>query len=75
MTDPAKGERLAVLHTLGEEEIPAVLERLAGAGLPNLFLPRRDQFVKVDDLPLLGSGKLDLRAVRRIAEESLAGNE
>ena len=36
-------------------------------GLPNLFIPRRDHFVKVDALPMLGTGKLDLRALKRIA--------
>ena len=32
--------------------------------VPPLFVPRRDQFVHVDALPLLGTGKLDLAAVR-----------
>jgi acyl-[acyl-carrier-protein]-phospholipid O-acyltransferase/long-chain-fatty-acid--[acyl-carrier-protein] ligase len=67
--DPKKGERLAVLHTLAEQQIPAIVERLAGTGLPNLFIPRADQFIRVDALPFLGSGKLDLRAVKRIALE------
>jgi acyl-[acyl-carrier-protein]-phospholipid O-acyltransferase/long-chain-fatty-acid--[acyl-carrier-protein] ligase len=44
-------------------------------GLPNLFLPRRDHFVKVDALPLLGTGKLDLRALKRTAEASLCNSE
>ncbi len=70
--DERKGERLAVLHTLDEDKLPAILERLAGSGLPNLFIPRRDQFVRVESLPVLGTGKLDLRAVKRIAAERLA---
>ena len=69
--DERKGERLAVLHTLDEAAIPGILEQVATQGLPNLFLPRRDHFVKVDTLPLLGSGKLDLRQVKRIALERL----
>jgi len=71
VSDERKGERLAVLHTLDEGEIPALLEKLAASDLPNLFLPRANQFVRVEELPVLGSGKLDLRAVRRIAEEAL----
>jgi acyl-[acyl-carrier-protein]-phospholipid O-acyltransferase/long-chain-fatty-acid--[acyl-carrier-protein] ligase len=39
-------------------------------GLPNLFQPKKDGFVKVEKLPVLGTGKLDLRAVKRIAAES-----
>jgi acyl-[acyl-carrier-protein]-phospholipid O-acyltransferase/long-chain-fatty-acid--[acyl-carrier-protein] ligase len=70
--DDRKGERLAVLHTLDEAAVPGILETVAAAGLPNLFLPRRDHFLKVDALPVLGTGKLDLRAVKRIAAERLA---
>jgi len=69
--DQRKGERLAVLHTLDEAALPPIVEKLAAAGLPNLFIPRLDSFVKVDRLPLLGSGKLDLRAIRQIAVERL----
>jgi acyl-[acyl-carrier-protein]-phospholipid O-acyltransferase/long-chain-fatty-acid--[acyl-carrier-protein] ligase len=43
--------------------------------LPNLFIPGRNQFVKVEALPVLGTGKLDLRSVKRIAMERLASRE
>jgi acyl-[acyl-carrier-protein]-phospholipid O-acyltransferase/long-chain-fatty-acid--[acyl-carrier-protein] ligase len=69
--DERKGERLAVLHTLEESRLPEILARLSTQGLPNLFLPRRDQFVRVEKLPVLGTGKLDLREVKRIALERL----
>jgi acyl-[acyl-carrier-protein]-phospholipid O-acyltransferase/long-chain-fatty-acid--[acyl-carrier-protein] ligase len=72
--DERKGERLAVLHTLEETAIPSILDQVAAQGLPNLFLPRRDHFVRVDTLPLLGSGKLDLRQVKRIAVERLGSS-
>jgi acyl-[acyl-carrier-protein]-phospholipid O-acyltransferase/long-chain-fatty-acid--[acyl-carrier-protein] ligase len=49
-----------------------VLRALPAMGLPNLFVPRRQDFVQVAALPLLGTGKLDLRAVKRLAEEALA---
>jgi acyl-[acyl-carrier-protein]-phospholipid O-acyltransferase/long-chain-fatty-acid--[acyl-carrier-protein] ligase len=52
---------------LDEAKLPGILEKLATSGLPNLFIPRRDQFVKVPAIPLLGTGKLDLREVKRIA--------
>ena len=72
--DEKKGERLAVLHTLNEETIPEILGKLAQSGLPNLFIPRPGSFVKVDQLPMLGTGKLDLRAIRRIAQDRLTGS-
>lgn len=73
LPDEKKGERLAVLHTWDEGRIPEILEKVAAQGLPNLFIPARSHFVKVATLPLLGTGKLDLRGVKRIAMERLSG--
>ncbi|MBH0192475.1 MAG: AMP-binding protein, partial [Nitrospira sp.] len=70
--DEKKGERLAVLHTLDESRIPAILDKVSASGLPNLFIPSKHQFVKVEALPVLGTGKLDLRGIKRIAMERLA---
>ncbi|MDH3769898.1 MAG: AMP-binding protein, partial [Nitrospirota bacterium] len=67
--DERKGEQLVVLHVLEESLIPELLDKVAASGLPNLFIPKRDNFIKVDQLPVLGSGKLDLRALKRIALE------
>ncbi|HXQ26764.1 MAG TPA: acyl-[ACP]--phospholipid O-acyltransferase [Candidatus Acidoferrales bacterium] len=74
--DPKKGERLVVLHLLAPEELKAVIERLSQADLPNLWTPRPNQFFFVEELPHLGTGKLDLRRIREIAIEfSIAENE
>jgi acyl-[acyl-carrier-protein]-phospholipid O-acyltransferase/long-chain-fatty-acid--[acyl-carrier-protein] ligase len=70
--DERKGEQLAVLHILDTARIPDVLEKLATNGLPNLFIPPRGNFIKVDALPVLGTGKMDLRSLKRIAMERLA---
>ncbi|MCA8973661.1 MAG: AMP-binding protein, partial [Planctomycetes bacterium] len=68
--DARKGERLMVLTTLAADEVAEVIERLGRRGLPPLFVPRADQFVAVEALPLLGTGKLDLRAVRDLCLEA-----
>lgn len=73
LPDEKKGERLAVVHTTSPARVPELLAKLAAAGLPNLFLPRADQFVPVAALPMLGTGKLDLRGVKRLAEAALGG--
>ena len=73
--DEKKGERLAVLHTLDEVRIPEILSQLAASGLPNLFIPSRSNFVKVEALPMLGTGKMDLRGLKRIAMERLGRRE
>jgi acyl-[acyl-carrier-protein]-phospholipid O-acyltransferase / long-chain-fatty-acid--[acyl-carrier-protein] ligase len=66
--DEKKGERLAVVHTLSEDTLKNVLEKLSKSDLPALWKPRPDQFVFVDKLPYLGTGKLDLRRLREIAQ-------
>ena len=65
--DGKKGERLVVLHTLPPDELKATLEKLGESGLPNLWMPRPNQFFHVDELPHLGTGKLDLRRVHETA--------
>jgi acyl-[acyl-carrier-protein]-phospholipid O-acyltransferase/long-chain-fatty-acid--[acyl-carrier-protein] ligase len=70
--DERKGEQLAVLHTLDESQIPGIVSKLAANGLPNLYIPPRPNFIKVDALPMLGTGKMDLRSLKRIALERLA---
>ncbi len=67
--DEKKGERLVVLHTAGEGMLDEVLEKLSDADMPNLWKPNRGQFVVIDALPLLGTGKLDLKGLQRIAAE------
>lgn len=62
--DERKGERLVVLHTLSDAQLAAVLAKLADSDLPPLWKPRKDQFFRVDALPYLGTGKLDLRALK-----------
>jgi acyl-[acyl-carrier-protein]-phospholipid O-acyltransferase/long-chain-fatty-acid--[acyl-carrier-protein] ligase len=65
--DEKKGERLVVLHKLADDKLPPRLEKLAQCDLPNLWKPRADQFFRVENFPLLGTGKLDLRRVKEIA--------
>ena len=71
VSNEQKGEQLAVLHILDNEAIPEILEKVSTGGLPNLFIPRRDHFIKVDAIPVLGTGKLDLRALKQVALERL----
>jgi acyl-[acyl-carrier-protein]-phospholipid O-acyltransferase/long-chain-fatty-acid--[acyl-carrier-protein] ligase len=68
--DEKKGERLIVMHTLSDDQLAACVDGLAKSDLPPLWKPHRDQFVKVELLPYLGSGKLDLKRLRDLAQES-----
>ena len=67
--DIKKGERLIVLHRPLKKSVREITDRLQAAGLPNLFIPSSDGFILVESIPMLGTGKLDLRAVKLMAEE------
>ena len=67
--DPKKGERLVVLHLRLDKGPQELCEALAAAGLPNLFIPSPEEFHEIATLPVLGTGKMDLRELKRIAIE------
>jgi acyl-[acyl-carrier-protein]-phospholipid O-acyltransferase/long-chain-fatty-acid--[acyl-carrier-protein] ligase len=73
LPDAKKGERLVVLHTLPEAQMPLLLSKLPQLGLPNLWLPRPNLFYHVDSLPRLASGKMDLRKIRDLARTLAEG--
>jgi acyl-[acyl-carrier-protein]-phospholipid O-acyltransferase/long-chain-fatty-acid--[acyl-carrier-protein] ligase len=70
--DPKKGERLIVLHKLIDRSPAQLCRELADHGLPNLWIPGTDSFFQIDEIPVLGSGKLDLKALKAIALEKAA---
>jgi acyl-[acyl-carrier-protein]-phospholipid O-acyltransferase/long-chain-fatty-acid--[acyl-carrier-protein] ligase len=45
------------------------LGKLGKSDLPALWRPRKDQFLRIETLPYLGTGKLDLRKARALALE------
>jgi len=65
--DEKKGERLVVLHRLAAGALQTCLEKFAACELPNLWKPKADAFCYVENFPLLGTGKLDLRTVKELA--------
>lgn len=67
--DERRGERVVVVHVplqMSPDEICAQLSKL---GLPNLWIPATDDFIEVTAIPVLGSGKTDLKGVSDLARE------
>ncbi|MDB2687015.1 AMP-binding protein [Mariniblastus sp.] len=64
-----KGERLVVLYTVKDATAEGMQKALKDEGLPNIFIPSADSFFLVDHLPILGTGKLDLRGIKDKALE------
>jgi len=67
LPDEKKGERIVVITTLSAEKLAPVLEKFAQCDLPALWKPRANQFFHVDAIPILGTGKIDLRGVKSLA--------
>lgn len=68
--DLTRGERLIVLYTNEFYVDPLkAITLLRQANLPNLWIPKIKDFYKIDSIPVLGSGKLDLFAVKNMANK------
>ncbi len=73
--DPKKGERLVVLHTGLAQRPEEICRRLVEAGLPRLWVPSPESFFRIDALPVLGAGKLDLRQLGAIARQKAGASQ
>jgi acyl-[acyl-carrier-protein]-phospholipid O-acyltransferase/long-chain-fatty-acid--[acyl-carrier-protein] ligase len=67
--DAQKGERLVVLYTKLGQSPEEICRKLAAQGLPALWIPAADSFRRVDAIPVLGTGKLDLKRLQEVALE------
>jgi acyl-[acyl-carrier-protein]-phospholipid O-acyltransferase/long-chain-fatty-acid--[acyl-carrier-protein] ligase len=67
VSDAAKGEALVLLSSI-DVDLPKLRAVLAETGVPNLWIPRVMR--RVDAIPLLASGKLDLAGCKRLAEQT-----
>lgn len=65
--DPKKGERLIVLHRALSKPVRQIIDELAATGLPTLWIPGSDGFIEVPEIPILGTGKLDLKGIKQAA--------
>lgn len=65
--DEKKGEQLVVLFTAEAGDAHDLYHILKNSDLPNLWKPRKDNFFKIDAIPTLGSGKINLKYLRELA--------
>ncbi|MCK4564965.1 MAG: AMP-binding protein, partial [Verrucomicrobia bacterium] len=64
-----KGEQLVVLYTEEAGEVGELHDFIKQSTLPNLWHPRKDNYFQIDEMPALGSGKLDMKQLKTIAAE------
>ncbi len=68
--DRRKGEKVVVLCK-GDVDTGLLWSRLNQSSLPKLWVPKKECFYNVENIPLLGSGKLDLKKIKALAQECL----
>jgi acyl-[acyl-carrier-protein]-phospholipid O-acyltransferase/long-chain-fatty-acid--[acyl-carrier-protein] ligase len=71
--EDGRGESLWVFYQRGTLVPAHVVAGLARTGLAPPWLPRADQFVPVDEIPLLPTGTVDYRELSRALSERHAG--
>ena len=69
LPDEKKGESIALLSTIAgealEQEAIDLRYRLLDQGIPSLWCPK--QIIPVEQIPILASGKLDIKACENLA--------
>lgn len=64
--DVMKGERLLVLYAKLNLDPHKIIGFLLRRGLSNLWVPKIKDFIKIDEIPLLGTGKMDISKLNEI---------
>ncbi len=72
--DPKRGERLIVVHTAWPIPPAEACKKLNAASIPRLWIPAAEDFIEVEAIPMLPTGKLDLRKLKEIAVDREAKN-
>jgi acyl-[acyl-carrier-protein]-phospholipid O-acyltransferase/long-chain-fatty-acid--[acyl-carrier-protein] ligase len=70
VSDPNKGEAIILLSVI-EIDGADLRERLRQAGVPNLWIPRK--ICRLEAIPVLASGKLDLAKCKEVADRFAVG--
>ena len=64
---PTKGEQLIVLHSPDAPDHEKLHEIVTNSNIPNLWKPLRKNYIRIDSIPTLAAGKVDVRKLREIA--------
>jgi len=70
--DSSRGERVVVLYVKATVDplagsVAEWVKRLTATGIPALWIPGPRDFFPVEEIPTLGSGKIDLQALKKAA--------
>lgn len=67
--DERKGEQLVVLYTPEAGEATFLSNLIKQSTLPNLWHPRKDNYFQIEEMPALGTGKMDMKQLKEMAQQ------
>jgi acyl-[acyl-carrier-protein]-phospholipid O-acyltransferase/long-chain-fatty-acid--[acyl-carrier-protein] ligase len=67
--DEQRGEKLVAFYTQNGMTREDLWNKLNESELPKLWIPKRENLHPIDTIPVLGSGKVDLKKVKTLALE------
>ena len=68
--DEKKGEKIIILYSDLKGKTPDdIIVEMRNLGQPPIWIPALDAFYKVDQIPILGTGKLDIQGAKKMAQE------
>ncbi|MGA7409409.1 MAG: AMP-binding protein [Bryobacteraceae bacterium] len=73
--DEQRGEGLVALYCCPDVPPSELWSRLTLTELPKLWVPKRENIYQIDGIPTLGTGKLDLVAVKAKAQQLVASEQ
>jgi acyl-[acyl-carrier-protein]-phospholipid O-acyltransferase/long-chain-fatty-acid--[acyl-carrier-protein] ligase len=69
IADPQRGEKLVAFYAANGVTAQELWDKLNRSELPKLWIPKRENLHPIESIPLLGSGKADLKKVKQLALE------
>jgi len=73
LPDPQRGEKLVAFYSQNGISRDELWSKLNQTDLPKLWIPKRENLHCIDAIPILGSGKADLKKLQALALEKAAG--
>jgi acyl-[acyl-carrier-protein]-phospholipid O-acyltransferase/long-chain-fatty-acid--[acyl-carrier-protein] ligase len=71
IADPQRGEKLVAFYAANGVSPQELWDKLNRSDLPKLWIPKRENLHPIASIPLLGSGKADLKKVKDLALERI----
>jgi acyl-[acyl-carrier-protein]-phospholipid O-acyltransferase/long-chain-fatty-acid--[acyl-carrier-protein] ligase len=65
--DEKKGEKLVILYEKDLGDLDQLIDLVNKSDIPNLWKPNKTNWIAIEKIPILGTGKLDLSEIKKQA--------